>query len=418
MKTGKLLSIVLAGMALAAQSFGAVGDEFNINFRENTQANFVPTNPPGFRDIPMVSLGGKSHYFQPWEVMTASIGPNVGLNTNSGTGTVTFDQIPSFPEGEYHVYINFNIANWDGPPAISPAAPIGFQLGGIGVTELGNQMPGAMHFFYPQSNTGQDTVNFVELAGPNMGTGSTNLAYRGGLFPVTLNFPVGSGECSPNCPPIPTETTNAFASSIILAPGNQFVLSIHDGADQDLPPGGTAHIRVYSMIFTNVAPYAPPPDEACCFADGSCQDMDPNVCMVSNGIPQGVSTTCAGTSCPQTQACCFFPSGACSDLLTSICTSQGGTSQGGGTTCATTSCRQPVSDFTEVTINDAGAICFVSEVGTTYELQYTTNLITTPGWVNAGIRLKASETNSYFFDPEEPTGSTTNKRYRVVLPTN
>ena len=425
MKTWKTLAFALVGTVLAVPSYAGATTEIIVNFRKDVTS--VPSNPPGFQSTPMVSVGGDSHYGQPWEVMTASNGP---LSCNDcysemqnfgGTGTVTFDQIPAIPAGEYHVYISFNISNWNG------TSPVGFQLGGTGVTELGNEMPGQMHFFYPQANTGQDTKNDVEIAGPHMGPGSAHLWFGPASNqqpgnPVTLNAPDGTGTCAPLCPPIPTGSdpagnndTNSFGTSVMIDANNQFVLTIHDGADVDNldpldnPAGRPAYIRAYRVRFTPV-----PPGEACCLGDGTCQDVDPTACLALDGVSQGGGTTCAGTTCEQPQACCFFPEGTCSDLLAGACTSQGGTPEGSGTDCTTTSCPQPITEFTDVTVNDAGAICFPSATGVTYSLQYS-NVVSTTGWMNAGASLTATETNSYLFDPSEPTGSDiSNKVYRVL----
>lgn len=41
----------------------------------------------------------------------------------------------------------------------------------------------------------------------------------------------------------------------------------------------------------------PPDCEACCFIDGTCQDLEPAVCVAGDGGNQGVGTTCAGGGC-------------------------------------------------------------------------------------------------------------------------
>ncbi len=38
--------------------------------------------------------------------------------------------------------------------------------------------------------------------------------------------------------------------------------------------------------------------QACCFPDGSCADLDPTVCQQQGGVPQGPGTDCATTTCP------------------------------------------------------------------------------------------------------------------------
>ena len=41
----------------------------------------------------------------------------------------------------------------------------------------------------------------------------------------------------------------------------------------------------------------PPDCQACCFVDGTCQDIDPGVCVGGGGGNQGEGTTCAGGGC-------------------------------------------------------------------------------------------------------------------------
>jgi hypothetical protein len=40
--------------------------------------------------------------------------------------------------------------------------------------------------------------------------------------------------------------------------------------------------------------------EACCFADGTCQDVRPDECAFIGGVPQGVGTTCKSSPCVAT----------------------------------------------------------------------------------------------------------------------
>lgn len=256
----KIILCVVAGFVMASPSLATVGDTIFVNTRSDPTV--IGTNPLGYQNTPMVTLGGDSHYGQAWEVMTASDGDLTCADCYStmqnfaGIGTVTLDQIPSLPAGNYHVYMNFNLANW------TEKAPVGIQLGGTGVTEHGNETPGAMHYFYPQTNTGQDTKSNVEIAGNQMGSsGSSHLRF-GTISPLSgqtidLNSPDGTGTCAPNCNPIVTSNPagNSFAQYVSLAAGNQVVLSISDGADVDSHAGGRpAHVRLYGMTFVEVIP--------------------------------------------------------------------------------------------------------------------------------------------------------------------
>ncbi|MCG8406284.1 MAG: hypothetical protein MI923_13890 [Phycisphaerales bacterium] len=74
------------------------------------------------------------------------------------------------------------------------------------------------------------------------------------------------------------------------------------------------------------------PTLACCFGDGSCQDMIPIDCSNAGGTPQGLGETCVTATCPMLGACCF-PNSTCQTLFDAICASAGGVFQGNGTIC-------------------------------------------------------------------------------------
>ncbi len=65
------------------------------------------------------------------------------------------------------------------------------------------------------------------------------------------------------------------------------------------------------------------PAEACCFSDGSCQDLVPAVCTAQGGTPQGPGTTCASVICLGPPACCF-PDGSCIVMPMLLCQDLGG----------------------------------------------------------------------------------------------
>jgi hypothetical protein len=110
-----------------------------------------------------------------------------------------------------------------------------------------------------------------------------------------------------------------------------------------------------------------PEPEACCFVDGRCEDLDPDVCLAIDGFPQGPGTFCLGVQacclangtcvmadaiccddlggipqglnsfCTEPQACCvpimIEPGIMCRDLDPLCCDDLGGTPQGPGTVC-------------------------------------------------------------------------------------
>ena len=79
-----------------------------------------------------------------------------------------------------------------------------------------------------------------------------------------------------------------------------------------------------------------PPTGACC-TDGVCSEGTPSDC-VYDGIYQGDGTDCAGTDCGDTEACCFID-GTCEDLDPGTCIDLGGGNQGAETTCAGGGCE-------------------------------------------------------------------------------
>lgn len=268
MSAAKRWTLVMCGMAMALPSFGGASESILIIFDERADTDIRDatdpiqgqglTNPGTHVSSPMVSIGGDAHYGDPWAVYTAwnptsTNGPGNELQEFAGTGTITLDQVPPLPAGEYHVFLSFNVANWNN------GSPVGIQMGGTGVTEAGNELPGSMHFIYPESNTGQDTLNLVEIAGPHMGPGSGNLYFQDGS-PATL---VSCTAFPFPCAHIPTGSNtnifndgNSFPTSVFLAPGNEFILSMRDGAG-----GAFSHLRGFSMTFCKVGEFPLDPVE-------------------------------------------------------------------------------------------------------------------------------------------------------------
>ena len=101
-----------------------------------------------------------------------------------------------------------------------------------------------------------------------------------------------------------------------------------------------------------------PEPEACCFADGGCEDLTTYDCEVSGGTSWGAGTECATTECPiEPQACCFDDV-SCADLTPSDCTAAGGTPWGLDTECATTTCPDPRGiEITLIPSLDPDGVC-------------------------------------------------------------
>ncbi len=115
------------------------------------------------------------------------------------------------------------------------------------------------------------------------------------------------------------------------------------------PNGGTAFIddtgegavnAALRQLVINVNAVCGPTEEACCFDDGSCSDLNPDTCSAQGGTPQGSGSDCATTECPLPPEACCFPEGNCVDLTAADCDGQGGTTQGAGTSCAVEGCPE------------------------------------------------------------------------------
>jgi hypothetical protein len=139
-------------------------------------------------------------------------------------------------------------------------------------------------------------------------------------------------------------TPRTFAGTINYSPFNPLATGaccFTDGSCQELTlsncttQGGT--FRGANVVCGSAN--CPQPG-ACCFGDGTCTFVQQGACTTAGGVWSGASITCAAANCPQPGACCFA-SGSCSFLLESACTAQGGTFSGVGVTCAAANCPQP-----------------------------------------------------------------------------
>jgi hypothetical protein len=86
---------------------------------------------------------------------------------------------------------------------------------------------------------------------------------------------------------------------------------------------------------------------ACCFNDGSCEELESQECFQQDGIFNAVGTTCGDVECPVNGACCL-PNGNCTVIGVLECITSGGDFQGVGGSCNDVDC--------EVT---AGSCCFL-----------------------------------------------------------
>ncbi|MCA9287162.1 MAG: multicopper oxidase family protein, partial [Phycisphaerales bacterium] len=86
---------------------------------------------------------------------------------------------------------------------------------------------------------------------------------------------------------------------------------------------------------------------ACCFTDGSCQQLTAGACSLAGGTFQGLGTPCVPNPCPQPTGACCLPSGACVTLSSGDCALQGGTFQGVGVPCTTGLCPLVLTPFVD-----------------------------------------------------------------------
>ena len=73
-------------------------------------------------------------------------------------------------------------------------------------------------------------------------------------------------------------------------------------------------------------------------------------------------------------------------------------------------------EFATVALQDTMAMEIPTSTGRVYELEYTTDLVLSNLWESAGMQLIGTGSNMYFFDPTEPTGTSTGKAYRIMAP--
>ena len=82
--------------------------------------------------------------------------------------------------------------------------------------------------------------------------------------------------------------------------------------------------------------------EACCFSDGSCEEITSQDCTEIEGTPQGIGTDCTTVLCisPETVACCLIDD-VCEDLTPEDCDAKRGVPGDLGSQCSPFYCVSP-----------------------------------------------------------------------------
>jgi hypothetical protein len=143
--------------------------------------------------------------------------------------------------------------------------------------------------------------------------------------------------------------------------------------------------------------------------------VDSSFCLELQGISQGAGTTCATVNCPLPPEACCFADGSCTDLDANDCIVGGGAPQPGDT-CATASCPQSPLTYSITNIDhamdDEILVEWTAITGRIYKLQSITNLNDVPQiWSDIGLPVTTppgAQTDS------NATGN--GKSYRVISP--
>jgi hypothetical protein len=119
---------------------------------------------------------------------------------------------------------------------------------------------------------------------------------------------------------------------------------------------------------------------ACCFYDGSCENLTESACTAAGGVSWNGGMACGEVTCPIFGACCFND-GTCQEFTEADCLNAGGTYQGDATMCEPGLCPCVVD-----LIADGGSEETAIVVGTvTTQLNddgtWTVTYATTGSWV-------------------------------------
>ena len=145
-------------------------------------------------------------------------------------------------------------------------------------------------------------------------------------------------------------------------PGKGTLINVADTSKRRPPPTGGGGGEVIG---------------ACCYDDGTCDDLTESDCDAAEGTWQGAGTSCADDPCPAAGACCQAPETcedtSCSILTEDACNESGGIYAGDDTVCTECPPRSSIT-ISFSGIEDCGCvggvIPDVSDANTTFTLNY------------------------------------------------
>ncbi|MEX2217827.1 MAG: proprotein convertase P-domain-containing protein [Phycisphaerales bacterium] len=106
---------------------------------------------------------------------------------------------------------------------------------------------------------------------------------------------------------------------------------------QAIEDAGSQPPAPQDAAFTFTGTVAAPAPGACCFIDGTCQQLTIAACATGSGVFRGDGVTCAAAACPQPGACCNAD-GTCQVVAASLCTGADQVYHGNSSTCAGANC--------------------------------------------------------------------------------
>ncbi|MEZ5359154.1 MAG: dockerin type I repeat-containing protein [Candidatus Zixiibacteriota bacterium] len=103
-------------------------------------------------------------------------------------------------------------------------------------------------------------------------------------------------------------------------------------------------------------------DEACCYPDGLCETIDPQICINQGGTPLG-----PGTVCSDVYGACCFDDGSCEELDSLCCIENGGVRFTADLACAHTDCSDTCeylrnNDYNEDGMFNMGDIVYLQSL--------------------------------------------------------